>query len=553
MVSKHHQKEALIMSNKLVDDLENNKKTSKNGKSYVYNSNFVPLHYGNSFDIALDKGACKRFQTRQGTGEFSYFTSRHNLYKKNYKGHKKGDRKPIKYERTIGLYSCLAEAWKAVSDTPEYSLYIQASTGLTHKRRDVIVLDFDANKFCSPLPNGDAFGYRSFEDAEKDVTEFVKKSGLPKQSYIYYNKKSGNIQVGWFFSPKDSVFYDNVHHQEECRQYLNMGAGLNKLWTDFKGMPGDTHFTGWQCKNPYNKNTELREVKFYFDNYDDFENNFERILDVTEPFFPVSEKECKKIEKFLKTEKTNQIIDEAFVTYEPKESNNKLNKDSRNYYEVSCLRKWIWDYAREHNNSMPTFADAMDAMLAIEKKANEKIKGKKAKSIKELNATCKSVLNWSIRKYNKPGNNFFTDEQRYHAKLYNYAKMYSNIQRLKSLSNTESCRKAGKKLGLSKTTISRYRNLTEKQLKKIQILAKQFEIYNAENVNQLNKGIESYNNKYTQKVLELEFYSKKEKKSTETSQILPKKYYYKREGTQKTEKMGFKGDYVSNLIKKLLN
>ena len=202
---------------------------------------------------------------------------------------------------------------------------------------------------------------------------------------------------------------------------------------------------------------------------------------------------------------------------------------------------------------MPTFADAMDAMLAIEKKANEKIKGKKAKSIKELNATCKSVLNWSIRKYNKPGNNFFTDEQRYHAKLYNYAKMYSNIQRLKNLSNTESCRKAGKKLGLSKTTISRYRNLTEKQLKKIQILAKQFEIYNAENVNQLNKGIESYNNKYTQKVLELEFYSKKDKKSTETSQNLPKNYYYKREGTQKTEKMGFKGDYVSNLIKKLLN
>ena len=34
-------------------------------------------------------------------------------------------------------------------------------------------------------------------------------------------------------------------------------------------------------------------------------DNFERILDVTEPFFPVSEKECKKIEKKEKARKKN--------------------------------------------------------------------------------------------------------------------------------------------------------------------------------------------------------------------------------------------------------
>lgn len=539
------------MSDKLVSNSEIKIKTTKKGKSYVYNPNFKPLHHGNSFDIALDKGACKRFQTKEGTGEFSYYTSRFHLYKRNYKGHRIGERKLLKYERSVQIYSCLAEAWKAVSDTPEYALYIQASTGMTHKRRDVIVLDFDANKYFEPLDNGEIFGYRSFEDAEKDVADFVKKSGLPKQSYIYYNKKSGNIQVGWFFGINDTVIYDNVCHQDECRRYLNMGVGLNKLWADFKGMPGDAHFTGWQCKNPYNKNTTLREVKFYFNDYSDFDNNFNQILDVTEPFFPTA-KEAKSVERILKSDKTNQIIDEAFVTYDSKESTNKLNKDSRNYYEVSCLRKWVWDYAREHDNAMPNLSEAMEAMLAIEKRANEEIKGKKEKSIKELTATCKSVLNWSIKKYNKPGNKFYTDEQRYHAKLYNYAKMYTNILRLKNMEKTESCRKAGKKLGLSKTTISRYRNLTNEQLAKIQILATQFEIYNAENVNQMNKGNDSYNNKYTQKVLELGILSKKNTKSKRTSQIATKNYYYKREGTQKTAKTVLMEGYVSSLVQKLL-
>lgn len=525
------------MSNKLVENFEKNIKTTKKGKSYVYDPNFIPLHYGNSFDIALDKGACKRFQTKEGTGEFSQYTTPFHLYKRNYKGHKKGERKLIKYEKTRCLYNSLSEAWEAVSNTPEYSLYIQASTGLTHKRRDVIVLDFDANKYFKPLDNGDIFGYRSFEDAESDVNTFIKESGLPKQSYIYYNKKSGNIQVGWFFGNNDTVIYDSVRRQDECRQYLNMGIGLNKLWANFKGMPGDLHFTGWQCKNPFNKNYELREVKFYYNDSSDFDENFNRILSITEPFFPSKKEEISKVTETIETERLECFVEDAFSTYETKESSNKINVDSRNYYEVKYLREWIWQYAREHNNQMPKLSDTKKALYRIEEKANKKLPGKKIKSDKELDAVCKSVLNWSIKKYNKPGSCFYTEEQRQNARLYNYAKMYSNILRMKKCKKTSS-RKIAKELGLSKTTICRYRNLSEKDLLKIEILAKQYEINNSENLNQFLSGNNNYNNKYTQKILEIHsLISKNIKKEFKSCQILPKSNYYKRDGTEK-EKIG---------------
>ena len=63
---------------------------------------------------------------------------------------------------------------------------------------------------------------------------------------------------------------------------------------------------------------------------------------------------------------------------------------------------------------------------------------------------------------------------------------------------------------------------------KIQILATQFEIDNAENMNQLNHGNKNYDNKYTRKVLELKSFNNKNKL---TSQNLTKRNYYKRDGT----------------------
>lgn len=527
------------MSNKLVNTDSNNKKTQKKEKNYVRDPFFVPLHYANSMDIAIDKGSCKRFQTFRATGEKYSFYSTHQKYKRNYKSHKKGDPKLITRERQELLYPTLADAWKAISDNPEYSLYIQASTGLSHKRRDVIVLDFDANKYFEPLPSGEIFGYRSFAEAEKDVLDFVKTSGLPKQSYIYYNKKSGNIQVGWFFDPYDYIIYDNLYHQSDCRRYINMGIGINKLWASFKGMPADAHFTGWQCKNPYNKNYDLREVKFYFNNTTEFTNNYSQILKVTEPFFPVAN-EIKFVEETLAKQKLDcsieTLMEKDFDTYESKFSENKINADSRNYYEVKLLREWVWQYAREHENKMPKLSEAKQAMLLIEKKANKKIKGKAPKTERELNAICKSVLNWSIKKYNKPGHAYFTDDQRYRAKLYNYAKLKVNLLKLANLDSKLSCRKAGKKLGLSKSTINRYRNLTEAQLAKIQILATQFEIDNAENMNQLNHGNKNYDNKYTRKVLELKSFNNKNKL---TSQNLTKRNYYKRDGTLDVKNFDF--------------
>ena len=529
------------MSNKLVKETENNKKTQKKQKNYVRDPNFIPLHHGNSMDIALDKGSCKRFQTFQGTGEMYSFYSSTESYKRNYKEHKKGDPKLITRERQEPLYQSLAEAWKSVSETERYSLYIQASTGLNHKRREVLVLDFDANKYFDPLPTGEMFGYRSFDDAEKDINEFVQKTGLPRQSYIYYNKKSGNIQVGWFFDPNDYVYYDNVNHQKNCRQYLNMGTGLNKLWADYKGMPGDVHFTGWQCKNPYNHNYELRETKFYFINPNcDFLGNFSKILKITKPFFPSTEKEIKYIDETLEKEHLDStvesLLEKEFTTYETKPSNNRLNINSRNYYEVKLLREWVWQYAREHKNAMPNLSEARKALDVIESKANNIIKGKLLKSDKELSAICKNVLNWSIKKYNKPGNNYYTDEQRHRAKLYNYAKMYANILRLFTMSPNLSCRQAAKKLGMSKSTISRYRNLSEINLKKIQILSTQFIIDNSENLKQYEMGNKSYNSIYIQKVLEI----RKLNKEIQTKSIKQtKKYYYKRDGTPKIKTCEF--------------
>lgn len=518
------------MSNKLVEEIKKNKKPKKN---YVKDPNFVLLHYGNSMDVALDKGSCRRFQTFKGTGEKYSFYSYFQKYKRNYKSHKKGDRKLITRERQQKLYVNLAEAWKAISDTPEYSLYIQASTGLNHKRRDVIVLDFDANKYFPVLENGEMFGYRTFEEAEKDVNDFVENTGLPKQSYIYYNKKSGNIQVGWFFSPEDSVCYDNVYYQEQCRNYLNMGVGLNKLWADYKGMPGDVHFTGWQCKNPYNKNYELRETKFYFNDYSEFNGNFESILTKTMPFFPEERKEKDTIEKELERLNAEQIVDEIDLEKHDKPEKNfdyKLNKDSRNFYEVSGLREWIWQYARTHNNVMPSYAEAYSALMRIEKDIKRFFPCKDPKTEKELNCICKSVYKWSVHKYKKPGTNFYTDYQREFGKLYRIAKMYSNILQLNELGNISS-RKAAKKLGLSKTTVCRYRNLSKNDLERIKILSKQFEINNSQVLENFeNKPISSiYLNRYINLINKINSFTNPN--LIQTPHIIHKNSYYKRDGT----------------------
>ena len=61
-------------------------------------------------------------------------------------------------------------------------------------------------------------------------------------------------------------------------------------------MGTDYYADAGQCKNPFNKNYELREVKFYYNDSSDFDENFNRILSITEPFFPSKKEEISKVE-----------------------------------------------------------------------------------------------------------------------------------------------------------------------------------------------------------------------------------------------------------------
>ena len=400
------------------------------------------MHNLNSLNIAPGKGACKNFQTFYETGNEKYYFSKKETYKKKSLYGNKGDPKLKKYLESNPLYKNIIATWEAISATPEYSDWLQTSTGMNHLRRDVIVLDFDANKFI-------VGGYHSITEAEADVKGFVTKFNLPNANYIYYNKTSGNIQVGWFLD-----YYLNMNWDNNREQYLKTGKALNEMWAQFKGLPGDAHFTGWQCKNPFNHHASNGSVIYSKEAIDT-----DRLIEATTPYWP------KPTEKVRKTRKaqTGTVAGKHFADIET----------SRDAYESKGLREWVWSYMRKNRNEEPTFQQAMDAMYELAEEASE-ITGKPQHDIQELTSICRSTLKWAIKNYN-PLFQTYTDEQRRFAKLYNNAQKYYKYLQVQKL--TGSCRKVAKIIGCAASTVCRLRNLSEKDVLKMKMLFVEYQSF----------------------------------------------------------------------------
>ena len=400
------------------------------------------MHNLNSLNIAPGKGACKNFQTFYETGNEIYYFSKKETYKRKSLFGDKGDPKLKKYMDMNPLYKNIATTWEAISSTPQYSDWLQTSTGMNHLRRDVIVLDFDANKFIKG-------GYHSITEAETDVKGFVTKFKLPNANYIYYNKTSGNIQVGWFLGR-----YLNMSWENERYRYLKTGRALNEMWAQFKGLPGDVHFTGWQCKNPFNHHASNGSVI-----YSKEPISTDVLIEATIPYWP---KVTEKVKKAKKTH-VGTIKGKHFADIET----------SRDAYESKGLREWVWSYMRKNRNEEPSFQQAMEAMYELAAEASE-ITGKPQHDIQELTSICKNTLNWAVKNYN-PLFQTYTDEQRRFAKLYNNAQKYFKYLQANKLNGP--CRKVAEKIGCSPATISRLRNLSDQEIKRMEMLFVEYQAF----------------------------------------------------------------------------
>lgn len=476
------------------------------------------MHNLNSLNIAPGKGACINFQTYYQTGNEIYYLSKKERYKRNYLGWKKGEQKLKRYMEQFPIYGSLADTWEAISNNPKFSDWLQTSTGLNHLRRDVVVLDFDANKFIKG-------GYHSLQEAEQDVNGFVAKFRLPKANYIYYNKVSGNIQVGWFLN-----VCLNMNWENQRSHYLNIGKALNIMWADFKGLPGDVHFTGWQCKNPFNKHETNGSIV-----YSKMSVNTEELKNKTSPYWP--KVEPKKIKKHS-TVTTGITNGKHFADTET----------SRDAYESKKLREWVWSYMRKNGGDEPSFQQAMDAMYEFAVEAAE-ITGKEQHDIVELTSICKNTLKWAIKNYN-PVFSVYTDEQRQFAKLYNNAQKYFKYLQVKKLSG--SCRQVAKQIGCSASTVSRLRNLSGYEKTRMEILYTQYKMF-IEVTNQSYHN--NRKNKYSLLVIMIDKFNEfkellnlkiKEYKSKLSTLI--EFIYNKRDGTENGENYQSPGDLASLVL-----
>ena len=159
---------------------------------------------------------------------------------------------------------------------------------------------------------------------------------------------------------------------------------------------------------------------------------------------------------------------------------------------------------RKHSDKAPLYGEARNALNVIEAYADSLLPGKDKKTISELDAVCKNVYKWSLAKYKKSTQKRYTDEQRRKGMLYKKACKYSNMLRLSLLPENLTCREAAKKLGMSRTTVSRYRNMSEKEIEHTMLYASQMSIDNAESIARFNKGNKKFGNKYVMKSQEIE-------------------------------------------------
>lgn len=454
---------------------------NKKGELIGYLPSFVGKD--NTIDIALNKaeGHAKVF-TALDTGWRVKYKSKKEFYKRNYKGHLKGDPKEKTYIVYNSIFRHVKDTWEFIGSQPETWEYIQTSTSRSHNERETVVIDFDANKFGP--------GYKSIDDAELDVMAFVAKYDLPDPSYLLLNKTSGNIQFGWWTSSFNYFWEDykyKINKDDTGRDtFLRVLKSLAKMWGDFKGVPGDYNFKGYQIKNPYTKNPSI-ESRFYntfiIDRSDIIRttkslwNNFivKQAVKTTKALIDFNERQESGKHKFSR--KITEI------------------ESSRNNYEIVELRNYIFKYMREHGGHEPNYDETFFYFKNVIASDASFVTGKPVHDLEELKTKFKCTFNWTVKNYNPDyqGKCHFDDVQLEWSSIVRNLKFYKNYL-LVTAYNKNTYRYISKKTNLSISTISRIKKLSKEKIEFLKETYKKYRKIIIENNKKYYKG--NKNNKY---------------------------------------------------------
>ena len=301
-------------------------------------------------------------------------TVQDGFYKRNYKGHKKGDKHYKSYLKRYAAFD-IDEASKMAFDYPTHGY------GLTRFRRDIIIIDSDVE-------------YESLEEANKMITKFEAYADVPHRSYIIRNPKTKHCQFGWYMK-KDTPFYGKGDKRDSFPEFNAIIKLFAKLYSECTGYEGDIRFNGPACKNPYYEGFEsIIDPLNKYDSKDFISilNRFNRIS---------LYKPSSLFSSYNNTVVTN--IKEEIKTKTSKSGSKKHifgDTSSRDYLETKALREWIWTYMRNHNDEAPDYSVARKQYDIFAEEAG-KTTGKGKHSSTELNSTFKCTYNWAVKQFKR--------------------------------------------------------------------------------------------------------------------------------------------------------
>ena len=289
------------------------------------------------YDKPIDGESIVQFYlpTQYATGEIGYYYTDWN----DDKNHRTPQKK-CKYQKQEFFFSNYVEALDAANN------YRQILAGLTHNRRDVIILDVD----------------ETFDEDHLQMIDNISNIyGIPHYNYVLINDRTQHYQIGWFL---DRPFYKDRYTNEFSSDYSELRNALNRLFL------GDVN-----CKNGLIKNPCCQRdmTTYWYDlvteslipgsdaliapvNRDDLRHSvllaFEDTYGMTLNEYILMEKEehAEKAKKLnLSKEATDRLLhySESFANRDTSDIN------SRHTYSFEYATKDCFRYMNEHKGTAP--------------------------------------------------------------------------------------------------------------------------------------------------------------------------------------------------------
>ena len=364
--------------------------------------------------------------------------------------HKAGD---FKYKNILAIrpLTDIKTAWKHCSEYPTVSY------GLNCFRREVLIIDSD-------------YAYTGMEQLKSYVSLFCKEAGLPEPSYILRNPKSGHGQIGWFMSTP----YESMNKTFSFKDFNASIKALALVWNTITKLDGDYCFNGPACKNPFYSGFEssisdsVIDTFYFIDLLNKARNNAlcSYKYNSSSSSFPDNTLETSRK---LTKQATKKAIDQRLCS----------SDNGRNCYIMNHLRTSIFQYMNKHKGIAPAYNEVVNMACEINNTFTERL------DHKEVLGIVKSVRTWCIENYNS--------EYISHTDTTNARRISIIVKKCNKLVLMSDAL-AGR-VSVSKGQMSKYRNMSEEEIKDLYAYKSMFLDYIAsirENCSVLNESFDGY-------------------------------------------------------------